>query len=64
MERINLPEAQDEVSYWNSYVTIWINDKMVQIRSNFKEQCRKQYMGKAVHDMCDTNYTTDVFSFT
>ena len=46
MAKVQLPETQDAMSYWNNYVTIWINDKMVQLRSNFKEQCRRQYNGE------------------
>ena len=46
MYRVNVPEDQDGRSYWNNYVSIWINDKYVQMRSNFKEQCRRQYTGE------------------
>jgi hypothetical protein len=48
MPRVQVPEGQSDRAYWENFVCIWINDRMVMMRSNFKEQCRKQYLSKCL----------------
>lgn len=46
MTRVRVPSDMSEPSYWDNYVAIWVNDRMVTMRSNFKESCRRQYLGE------------------
>ena len=46
MKEVKVPTPHEGEWYWNNWVSIWINDKLIAMRSNNKEDQRKQYFSE------------------
>ena len=46
MKQLQVPPTLKDEWYWHNWVAIWINDKLISMRSNNKEDQRKQYFSE------------------
>jgi hypothetical protein len=46
MKQVKVPPDLGDKWYWHNWVAIWINDKLIAMRSNNKEDQRKQYFSE------------------
>ena len=46
MKQVKVPPEITAAWYWHNWVAIWINDKLIAMRSNNKEDQRKQYFSE------------------
>ena len=46
MKEIKVPPHHEDEWYWDHWVSIWINDNLIAMRSNDKEDQRKQYFSE------------------